>query len=117
VSDSVAILNRGKLVANAPIQELLNGNGSAAIYSVTIQGDTRQAQARLAGRSWIQSLSTETNDGLTSWQVSVIDDEAAEDEMLRLILQDRSVRVKSFGRKTYNLEEVFLNLVGEEKSK
>jgi hypothetical protein len=25
--------------------------------------------------------------------------------------------VKSFGRKTYNLEEVFLNLVGEEKSK
>jgi ABC-2 type transport system ATP-binding protein len=117
VSDSVAILNRGKLVANAPIQELLNGNGSAAIYSVTIQGDTRRAQARLAGRSWIQSLSTEMNDGLTLWQVSVIDDDAAEDEMLRLILEDRSVRVKSFGRKTYNLEEVFLNLVGEEKSK
>jgi ABC-2 type transport system ATP-binding protein len=117
VSDSVAILNRGKLVANEPIQELLNGNGSAAIYTMTIKGDTRQARARLADGSWIQSLSTETNDGLTSWQVSVSDDEAAEDEMLRLILQDRSVRVKSFGRKTYNLEEVFLNLVGEENSK
>jgi ABC-2 type transport system ATP-binding protein len=117
VSDSVAILNRGKLVANAPIQELLNGNGSAAIYSVTIKGDTRQARARLADQSWIQSLSTETNDGLTIWQVSVSDDEAAEDHLLRLILEDRSLRVKSFGRKTYNLEEVFLNLVGEEKSK
>jgi ABC-2 type transport system ATP-binding protein len=117
VSDSVAILNRGKLVANAPIQELLNGNGSAAIYSVTIKGDTSQAQARLADQSWIQSLSTETNDGLTIWQVSVSNDDAAEDHLLRLILEDRDLRVKSFGRKTYNLEEVFLNLVGEEKSK
>jgi ABC-type uncharacterized transport system ATPase subunit len=84
---------------------------------VTIKGDTSQAQARLADQSWIQSLSTETNDGLTIWQVSVSEDDAAEDHLLRLILEDRDLRVKSFGRKTYNLEEVFLNLVGEEKSK
>jgi hypothetical protein len=37
--------------------------------------------------------------------------------MLLLILQDRDLRVKSFGRKTHNLEQVFLNLVGEETSK
>jgi hypothetical protein len=46
--------------------------------------------------------------------VSVSDENAAEDQMLRLILEDRNVRVKSFSRKTYNLEEVFLNMVGEE---
>jgi ABC-2 type transport system ATP-binding protein len=117
VSDSVAILNHGKLVAEAPIHELLSGNASSASYQVTIRGDVSRAQKRLAEQPWVQSLTTESNDGHTTWQVSVKDDEAAEDQMLRLILEDRALRVKSFGRKTYNLEEVFLNLVGEEKSK
>jgi ABC-2 type transport system ATP-binding protein len=117
VSDRVAILNHGRLVAEAPIQELLNGSSAAAVYSVTIKGDASQAQARVATRPWVNSLSAEANDGLTIWQVSVNDDDAAEDQILPLILEDRKVRVKSFGRKTHNLEEVFLNLVGEETSK
>jgi len=117
VSDSVAILNHGKLIAEAPIEELLNGSGSAAVYAVTIKGDASQAQKRVAGQPWVQSLSAEANNGLTAWQVSVSDEEAAEDQMLYLILEDRSLRVKSFGRKTHNLEEVFLNLVREENSK
>lgn len=117
VSDSVAILNRGRLVANAPIDELLKGNSAPGIYTVTIKGDTTLVRKRLAEQAWVQSVSTESNNGLTTWQVSVKDDEAAEDRLLRLILEDRAVRVKSFGRKTYNLEEVFLNLVGEENSK
>jgi ABC-2 type transport system ATP-binding protein len=117
VSDSVAILNHGKLVAEAPIEELLNGSGAAAVYNVTIKGDASQAQKRVASQPWVQSLSAETKDGLTTWQVGVNDEEAAEEQMLYLILEDRDLRAKSFGRKTHNLEEVFLNLVGEEKSK
>ncbi len=117
VSDSVAILNHGKLIAEASIDELLNGDGTAGVYIVTIKGDARRAQARVAGQPWVQSLSAEVNNGHTTWQVSVNDDEAAEDQMLLLIMEDRDLRVKSFGRKTHNLEEVFLNLVGEEKSK
>jgi ABC-2 type transport system ATP-binding protein len=117
VSDSVAILNHGKLVAEAPIHELLSGDGSTPAYQVTIRGDISGAQRRLSSQPWVQSLTTEANDGLTTWQVSVKDDDAAEDQMLRLILEDRNLRVKSFGRKTYNLEEVFLNLVGEENRK
>jgi ABC-2 type transport system ATP-binding protein len=114
VSDTVAILNHGRLVAEAPIQELLNGRGSAAVYIVTIKGDASQARARLASQPWVQSLSAEARDGTTTWQVSVNDEDAAEDQMLLLILEDRSLRVKNFGRKTHNLEEVFLNLVTEE---
>jgi ABC-2 type transport system ATP-binding protein len=117
VSDTVAILNHGRLIAEAPIQELLNGSGSAAVYSVTIKGDASRAQARVAVQPWVQSLSAEAKDGLTTWQVSVSDEDAAEDQMLLLILQDRDLRVKSFGRKTHNLEQVFLNLVGEETRK
>ena len=117
VSDSVAILNHGKLIAEAPIEELLNGSGSATVYAVTIKGDASRAQKQVAGRPWVQSLSAEANNGLTAWQVSVNDEDAAEDQLLYLILEDRSLRVKSFGRKTHNLEEVFLNLVREENSK
>lgn len=117
VSDTVAILNHGKLIAEAPIETLLNGSGSAAVYTVIIKGDASRVQERVASQPWVQSLGTEANDGLTTWQVSVSDEDAAEDQMLLLILEDRSVRVKSFARKTHNLEEVFLNLVGEEASR
>ena len=71
----------------------------------------------MAEQPWVQSLSVEAKDGLTTWQVSVNDEDAAEDQLLYLILEDRNLRVKSFSRKTQNLEEVFLNLVGEEKTK
>jgi ABC-2 type transport system ATP-binding protein len=117
VSDRVAILNHGRLVAEAPIHELLAGNGSGSIYNLTIKGDAIHAQARLEGQPWVGSLSAVLKGGLTHWRVNVNDEEQADDQMLRLILEDRNLRVKSFGRKTHNLEEVFLNLVGEEKSK
>jgi ABC-2 type transport system ATP-binding protein len=117
VSDRVAILNHGRLVAEAPIQELLSGNGSGSIYSVTIKGNALHAQSRVEGQPWVHSLSAILKDGSTHWQVSVTNEDTAEDQMLRLILEDRNLRVKSFGRKTYNLEEVFLGLVGEESPK
>jgi ABC-2 type transport system ATP-binding protein len=117
VSDSVAILNHGRLIAEAPIDELLNGNSAAAAYTVTIKGDASRAQARVSAQPWVQSLSTAADNGLVTWQVSVNDVAAAEEQMLPLILEERDVRVKSFGRKTHNLEEVFLNLVREEAVK
>jgi ABC-2 type transport system ATP-binding protein len=117
VSDTVAILDKGRLIAEAPIQALLAGDGGGATYSLTLKGEASQAQARLASQAWVQNISATVHGGLTSWQVSVSDDEAAEDLMLRLVLEDRGVQVKQFGRKTYNLEEVFLNMVEKEKSK
>jgi ABC-2 type transport system ATP-binding protein len=121
VSDTVAILNRGKLIAEAPISELLAGDGCSAIYDITLQSAAEAALAgargRVTGQPWVQNLSMAAEDDLTSWQVSVSDDAAAEDLLLRLILEDRSLKVKHFGRKTYNLEEVFLDLVEKENSK
>jgi ABC-2 type transport system ATP-binding protein len=121
VSDTVAILNRGTLIAEAPISELLAGDGCSAIYDITLKCEAEaalaEAQVRLTDQPWVQNLSIAADDGLTCWQVSVTDDAAAEDLLLQLILEDRSLKVKHFGRKTYNLEEVFLALVGKENSK
>ena len=121
VSDTVAILNRGRLIAEAPIAELLAGDGRAAMYDITLKGELEAAltgaRERLTGQPWVQNLNMTMQDGLTCWQVSVSDEAAAEDLLLRLILEDRSLKVKHFGRKTYNLEEVFLELVEKENSK
>jgi ABC-2 type transport system ATP-binding protein len=121
VSDTVAILNRGKLIAEAPISELLAGNGGSAIYDITLKSEAEAAIAvardRVTSQPWVQNLAITSQDGLTCWQVSVSDDTAAEDLLLRLILEDRSLNVKHFGRKTYNLEEVFMDLVEKENSK
>jgi len=121
VSDTVAILNRGTLVAEAPIDELLAGDGGSTMYDITLKSETEAALAgakeRVTGQPWVQKLSITPDDGLTVWQVSVTDEAAAEDQLQRLILEDRSLKVKHFGRKTYNLEEVFLELVGKENSK
>jgi ABC-2 type transport system ATP-binding protein len=121
VSDTVAILNRGTLIAEAPISELLAGDGCTAIYDITLKSEAEaaiaEARDRVTAQPWVQNLSTAAEDRLTCWQVSVTDDATAEDLLLRLILEDRSLKVKHFGRKTYNLEEVFLELVGKENSK
>ncbi len=121
VSDTVAILNRGRLIAEAPINELLAGDGGSVMYDITLKSETPAsitgAQGRVAGQPWVQHLSMAADDGQIEWQVSVSDDAAAEDLLLRLILEDRSLKVKHFGRKTYNLEEVFMDIVGKENSK
>lgn len=111
VSDMVAILNHGQLIAEAPIQDLLAGQNNAVVYSLTLKGDTKAAQARIANLPWVKNLSTSARNGLTSWQVSVTDEAAAERDLLRAALQGHELTVTNFGRKTFDLEEVFLNLV------
>jgi ABC-2 type transport system ATP-binding protein len=121
VSDSVAILNQGALVAEAPINELLAGDKGSTMYDITLMSEMEAALARAQGRvesqPWVQHLRTTADNDLIHWQVSVTEDDAAEDLLLRLILEDRSLKVKHFGRKTYNLEEVFLQVVEKENSK
>ena len=110
VSDDVAILDHGELVAQAPIEELLTGS-SGTVYWFVLRGDATQAQARIAGQPWVSNINVLSVDGEMSWQVTVTDEAAAEDQLLRLVLSDEGVNVTHFGRKTYELEEVFLNTV------
>jgi ABC-2 type transport system ATP-binding protein len=117
VSDTVAILNHGRLVAEAPIGQLLAGSG-ATVYQLSLRGDGQAARARVANQPWVSALEVEAGaDGQVRWQVSVTDAEAAEAELQRLVLQDPRVRITGFGRKQWDLEEVFLRLVEEPSPK
>src|SRR5512136_2496967 len=57
VSDTVAILNRGTLIAEAPIDELLAGDGGSAIYDITLKSEAEaaiaDARSRVIGQPWV----------------------------------------------------------------
>jgi ABC-2 type transport system ATP-binding protein len=115
VSDTVAILNRGRLIAQAPIEELMSG-ADGVVYSMTVRGDGKAAQECIKERPWVSSVSAVSSEGLTAMQVKVTDDKVAESELLRLVLADPAITVTEFGRKKHNLEEVFLDIVTGDRS-
>jgi ABC-2 type transport system ATP-binding protein len=110
VSDTVAILNHGKLVAEAPIAELLAGNG-AVVYAVSLKGETTAAQKNLSSQSWVTSINIlPGGNGHTDWLMNVSDEAKAEAQLFKLLAAE-NVIVTEFGRKKYDLEEVFLGIV------
>jgi ABC-2 type transport system ATP-binding protein len=118
VSDRVAILNRGRLIAEAPIDALLGGEGAVTyIMQLGTNGALepeqvlRAAQERVAAQPWVTGVTSAPENGLTEWQVSVSDADAAEASLAPLALADGGLRLKAFRRKQHNLEEVFVNLV------
>lgn len=114
VSDTVAILNKGELISQGPIELLLNGEGKT-IYTVSLRGDLETAKNRVAHEPWIDQITVQPSNGLVTWQVAVTDEEVAEAKLLRLLLADEGTTVTAFGRKKFELEEVFMTLVKGEK--
>lgn len=110
VSDKVAILNRGELVAQAPIDDLLGGSGNHA-YTVTFAGNPNGSQVMLQKQTWVQAVTAVSENGLHQWQVEVSDQQAAETQLLPILLHDSQLAIKSFGKRKQNLEEVFVGLV------
>src|SRR5215216_576244 len=60
VSDSVAILNHGQLVAQAPIAQLLNGSGGIT-FTLAIRGAADAARARIASQPWVASVTDDSS--------------------------------------------------------
>jgi ABC-2 type transport system ATP-binding protein len=115
VSDSVAILNHGELVAQGPIEELLAG-GDKPVYTLSLRseslkGDGHRALARIKALPWVSSVREATHNGVMTWEISVTDDRAAEAQLLRCVLADEALTVVEFSRKKFELEEVFLSIV------
>ncbi len=110
VSDTVAILNKGRLITQGPIEHLLSGGGQIA-YKITMKGQVEAAYDRLASQPWTSHIDVTRQNGSVAWQVSVNDQEAAESSLLRLLLIDDDVKVLSYLPRQYELEEVFMKLV------
>jgi ABC-2 type transport system ATP-binding protein len=110
VSDTVAILNHGALVAQAPIDEIL-ASGKSTVYNLAVKGETANLWAVLESQPWITSIQARPVNGHFIWQVAVSDPAAAETGLLHLAQSDPRCTVLEFGQKRADLEEIFLQLI------
>ncbi len=109
VSDAVAIMDHGQLVAQAPIEELLNAN-SAPVYTVGLKGEAEKARQRIAGLPWVVSIQTRPVNNHFNWEVTVSDDAVAEAQLLKQVMSGEDVTVLEYGRRKVDLEDIFLTL-------
>lgn len=112
VSDRVAILNKGRLVAQGPIETLLAEEGQI-VFHLLLRGDTAVAEQTVRNQPWVADLRSSAHNGQVAWQVAVTDQAAAEAALLRLVLAHEGAQVLSFGRRQRELEHVFMQLVQE----
>jgi ABC-2 type transport system ATP-binding protein len=113
VSDTVAILNDGQMIAQASIEELLAGTGDI-VYKVKFRDVPDGAYAPIKEQAWVSRIDVSQQNGTTAWQVSVTDEAAAEDQLLNLLMSN-GAKVADFGRKEYALEDIFLDIVERSK--
>ena len=112
VSDTVVILNKGVLVAQGPIEEILAW-GQAVAFTLTVKGDSAAVETRLRSQPWVTGLEEMSRNGSVSWQIAVSDPDVAEAQLVPLALASGGVTVCEFGRNHKNLEDVFLSIVEE----
>ncbi|MGA7281693.1 MAG: ABC transporter ATP-binding protein [Acidimicrobiia bacterium] len=109
VSDYVAILDHGRMVASSPTAALLDGDSTT--YQLTVRGDQQAVLRALRTHPWVSNITTASQNGSTAMTISVTDEKAAESGLLRSVIDTDDVVVTAFGRKHFNLEDVFLQLV------
>ena len=110
VSDTVAILNHGELAAYGDIHSLLNG-GQKAVFTMDVQGDVQQAQTLVRAQAWVTDVELIQKAAATQLLVTVSDEQAAEAQLLRLLMADEQLVVTNYGRKTTELEDIFVGIV------
>ena len=109
VSDTVAILNKGVLVAEGPIEELLAGS-EGTTYLVHLKGDTESAVKLVQSQPWVSGVKTGSHGSEITLQVGVTDPQAAEAQLLKLLVNSPAV-VTEFRLKQYELEDIFMQVV------
>jgi ABC-2 type transport system ATP-binding protein len=107
VCDTVAILDMGRVVAQAPIDELKGRYGAHRLV-VEVDGDAHALARELAAASWAVS-SEVSSDG--SIRVIATDLEAAQ-RAVPAIVAARGLALRRFEGGEVSLEEVFVDLVG-----
>jgi ABC-2 type transport system ATP-binding protein len=111
VSDTVAILNKGELLSQGPIDTLLAGS-EGPVFTLTMVDISDEIAQTVRAQAWVSNVQiTDAGDGKVSWMVAVSDPLLAERQLLRLILEDPDVRVLDFRRRRYELEDVFMQMV------
>ena len=108
VCDRVAILDRGRLVAEAPIDELKSRYAAHRLV-LEVTSEAAWFAEVLRRQAWAQSVDMDDDGTIT---MSVEDVEQAQLAVPRIVAE-RGVGIRRFEGGEVSLEEVFVDLVGE----
>lgn len=111
ISDTVAILNHGRLVTCGRIKEILAGQ-DGIVYEAMIKGNVESVSSQLSQQKWITGVEENKQKDVTLLTINVTDKPTAENKLLRLLLLDESTVVTEFRRKKYELEDAFMDIIG-----
>ena len=114
VCDRVAIINRGKIITSGSIDELLARRGGS-VFEVEVEEDPGLLASRLAGIPWVNSMDTIKRGDRRVFRVDVNDVDAAKKELQRLVYES-GLTLLRFELASASLEDVFMELVGEEEA-
>jgi ABC-2 type transport system ATP-binding protein len=107
VSDQIAVLDRGTIVAQGPTESFLLGDTS--IYSVTAAGAANSAFDHLSAQPWISAVDLREPG---RWEITTTDRAVAEHSLLRVLVGEHHVPVTDFRPARRSLEDIYLELVG-----
>lgn len=114
VSDGVAILSRGRLVAQGATADLL-ADGDKSVFHVLLRGDTDHVRRNVESLPWVARVDDQGygagTEGPVSWHVVVSDRGRAEAELFRCLAAEPGATVLEYGTVRYELEDVFMKLV------
>jgi len=109
VCDTVAILAQGTVVTQAPIDELKSRFGSHRLV-VEVDRGAEELAERFSAAPWARGVAAAADGSL---QLSVTDVHAAQTEV-PAIVAERGIALRRFEGGEVSLEEVFVDLVGEQ---
>ena len=110
VSDSVAILTGGRVVAQGPIDRLLESADTS--WTVRLHGRTAAAERDLAAEPWVTEVVAHQRGEQELWTVQVNDDAEAGERMLPLLVGHDECDVVEFHPSDKTLEDAYLSIVG-----
>ncbi len=110
VCDTVAIIDRGRVVEQAGIDELRSRRGGLNRLLVDVDDPARLAAA-VEGRPWLRSLTRAESGGLSL----AVDDLAAAERELPALIAGANLALQRLESDELSLEDVFVNLVGKDR--
>jgi len=112
VSDHVIILNRGKLVAQGPITDILAVDSEVS-YDVELNGPSSDLRIDLLTIPWVTKVERVGQNGHTRWRIAVSSAELAERDLMRQMMSADGVQIVSFARRQRSMEDAFMQMIGE----
>jgi ABC-2 type transport system ATP-binding protein len=112
VSDRVAVISSGRIVADGPISDLLTGDGST--WTIHTRGCSADTRATLAAEPWVTDVDIRPRGDSEIWTVRLAGDEAAE-RLLHGLLADDGVDIAEFHPSDHTLEDAYLSIVSNDR--